>query len=249
MAKPNSRAELIEYCLRALGAPVMEINVDEDQLEDRIDEALQFYQEYHADAVVRTFIKHQITQESITDGIIDLPDAVLSVTRVLNLSGGGEAADMFNIKYQMFLNDLYGLRNPSSLVNYEITKQYLGLIEMTLTGASQQVTYARHKNQLTIQDDWQNYLNVGGWIIIECYTTINPNDYPEVYNDMALKRYATALIKRQWGTNLMKFEGMQLPGGVTINGRQIYDDAIADIDKMEETWDSKYAMPVDFFVG
>lgn len=249
MAKPNSRQTLIEYCLRALGAPVMEINVDEDQLEDRIDEALQFYQEYHADAMVRTFIKHQITQESITDGIIDLPDAVLSVTRVLNLSGGGEAADMFNIKYQMFLNDLYGLRNPSSLVNYEITKQYLGLIEMTLTGASQQVTYARHKNQLTIQDDWQKYLNVGGWIIIECYTTINPNDYPEVYNDMALKRYATALIKKQWGQNLIKFEGMQLPGGITINGRQIYDDAIADLDKMEETWDSKYAMPVDFFVG
>lgn len=249
MARPSSRQELAEYCLRALGAPVIEINIDEDQIEDRLDEAIQFYQEYHSDAVVRTFIKHQITEDSITDGIIDLPDSVLSVTRVLNLSGGGDAADMFSVKYQMFLNDLYGLRNPSALVNYEITKQYLSLIEMTLTGASQQVTYARHKNQLTIQDDWQRYLHVGGWIIIECYTAIDPTAYPEVYNDMALKRYATALLKKQWGANLIKFEGMQLPGGVTINGRQIYDDAIADIEKMEEAWDSKYQMPVDFFVG
>lgn len=249
MAKPNSRQTLAEYCLRALGAPVIEINIDEDQIEDRLDEAIQFYQEYHSDAVVRTFLKHQITETSINNGVITLPDSVLSVTRVLNLSAGGDAADMFNVKYQMFLNDLYGLRNPSALVNYEITKQYLSLIELTLTGASQQVTYARHKNELTIQDDWQTYLHVGGYIIIECYTAVDPTAYPEVYNDMALKRYATALLKRQWGANLIKFEGMQLPGGVTINGRQIYDDAINDIQKMEEEWDSKYQMPVDFFVG
>jgi hypothetical protein len=249
MARPNSRQSLAEYCLRALGAPVIEINVDEDQIEDRLDEAIQFYQEYHSDAVVRTFIKHQITEDSITNGVITLPDEVLSVTRVLNLSAGGDSADMFSIKYQMFLNDLYGLRNPSALVNYEITKQYLSLIEMTLTGASQQVTYARHKNQLTIQDDWQKYLKVGGWIIIECYTAVDPQTYTEVYNDMALKRYTTALIKKQWGANLIKFEGMQLPGGVTLNGRQLYDDAVNDLEKMEESWDSKFGMPVDFFVG
>lgn len=249
MAKPNSRQTLAEYCLRALGAPVIEINIDEDQIEDRLDEAIQFYQEYHSDAVVRTFIKHQITEESIANGIITLPDSVLSVTRVLNLTGGGDAADMFNVKYQMYLNDLYGLRNPSALVNYEITKQYLGLIEMTLTGASQQITYARHKNELTIQDDWNKYLSVGQYIIIECYTAVNPNDYVEVYNDMALKKYAIALFKRQWGSNLIKFEGMQLPGGVTLNGRQLYDDAVNEIKEIEETWDSKYQMPVDFFVG
>lgn len=249
MARPASRQELAEYCLRNLGAPVIEINIDEDQIEDRIDEAIQFYQEYHADAVVRTFIKHQITEETLEDKVIILPDAVLSVTRVLNLGGGGDAADMFNVKYQMFLNDLYGLRNPSALVNYEITKQYLSLIELTLTGASQQVTYTRHKNELTIQDDWHKYLSVGEYIIIECYMTVDPQAYPEVYNDMALKRYTTALFKRQWGANLIKFEGLQLPGGVTLNGRQLYDDAINDIEKMEEAWDSKYSLPVDFFVG
>jgi hypothetical protein len=249
MARPASRQELAEYCLRNLGAPVIEINIDEDQIEDRIDEAIQFYQEYHADAVVRTFVKHQITEETLEDKVIILPDAVLSVTRVLNLGGGGDAADMFNVKYQMFLNDLYGLRNPSALVNYEITKQYLSLIELTLTGASQQVTYTRHKNELTIQDDWHKYLSVGEYIIIECYMTVDPQAYPEVYNDMALKRYTTALFKRQWGANLIKFEGLQLPGGVTLNGRQLYDDAINDIEKMEEAWDSKYSLPVDFFVG
>lgn len=249
MARPASRQELADYCLRNLGAPVIEINIDDDQIEDRLDEAIQFYQEYHADAVVRTFVKHLVTEETLEDKVIILPDAVLSVTRVLNLGNGGDAADMFNVKYQMFLNDLYGLRNPSALVNYEITKQYLSLIELTLTGASQQVTYARHKNELTIQDDWQKYIQVGNYIVIECYMTVDPDDYTEVYNDMALKRYTTALFKRQWGANLIKFEGLQLPGGVTLNGRQLYDDAVNDIEKMEETWDSKYAMPVDFFVG
>lgn len=249
MARPNSRQTLAEYCLRALGAPVIEINIDEDQIEDRIDEAIQFYQEYHSDAVVRTFLKHQVTQQDHDNGYIELPDAVLSVTRVFNLTGGGDAADMFSVNYQMFLNDLYGLRNPSSLVNYEMTKQYLSLIELSLTGASQQVVYTRHKNTLSIQDDWQKYVHVGQYVIIECYTAIDPEDYTEVYNDLALKRYLTALLKKQWGSNLIKFEGMQLPGGVTLNGRQLFDDAVNELQKMEDEWDSRYQMPVDFYVG
>jgi hypothetical protein len=249
MARPASRQQLAEYCLRALGAPVIEINIDEDQIEDRIDEALQFYQEYHADAVVRTFIKHAITQTDLDNGFITLPDAVLSVTRLFNIANGGDSADMFSVKYQMFLNDMYALRDPSGLVDYELTKQYLGMIEMMVTGTSQQVTYARHKNTLTIQDDWQKYVTVGQYLVIECYTAVDPDQYVEVYNDMALKRYCTALLKRQWGANLIKFEGMQLPGGVTINGRQIFDDANADLQKLEEEWDSKFQLPTDFFVG
>jgi hypothetical protein len=247
-SRPSTRDELAQYCLRALGAPVIEINVDEDQIQDRIDEALQFYQEYHADAIVRTFVKHKITQEDFDTGIIQCSDEILSVVRVFNLASG-PSADMFNVKYQMFLNDMYSLRNPGDLINYEITKQYLSLIEMTLTGMSQQIIYARHKNTLTIKNDWKGHLGVGSYIIIECYTTINPNQYPDVYNDMALKRYCIALIKRQWGLNLLKFEGMQLPGGVTLNGRAIYDDAKEEILKMEEEFDSKYGLPTDFFVG
>jgi len=248
MAKPASRQQLVDYCLRALGAPVLEINVDEDQIEDRVDEAIQFYQEYHSDAVVRTFVKHQVTQEDYDNDYITLPDELISVLRVLNLSSG-DAADMFSVKYQMFLNDLYGLRNPESLVNYEMTKQYMNAIELILTGSSQQITFTRHMNRLSIQDDWKNIVSLGQYIIIEGYQTIDPEEYTDVYNDMLLKKYLTALLKRQWGINLIKFEGMTLPGGVTINGRAMYEDALADIERIETDFDSKYQMPPDFFMG
>jgi hypothetical protein len=248
MAKPTSRQELADYCLRALGAPVLEINIDEDQIEDRIDEAIQFYQEYHSDAVVRTFVKHQVTQADYTNNYITLPDQLISVFRVLNLSSG-DAADMFSVKYQMFLNDLYGLRNPESLVNYEMTKQYMGAIELILTGNSQQIIFTRHMNRLSIQDDWKNFVKIGQYIIIEGYQTIDPNQYTDVYNDMLLKKYLTALLKRQWSINLLKFDGMQLPGGVTINGRAMYEDALNDIEKIETDFDLKYQMPPDFFLG
>ena len=248
MAKPASRQQLVDYCLRALGAPVLEINVDEDQIEDRVDEAIQFYQEYHSDAVVRTFVKHQVTQEDYDNDYITLPDELISVLRVLNLSSG-DAADMFSVKYQMFLNDLYGLRNPESLVNYEMTKQYMNAIELILTGSSQQITFTRHMNRLSIQDDWKNIVSLGQYIIIEGYQTIDPEEYTDVYNDMLLKKYLTALLKRQWSINLIKFEGMTLPGGVTINGRAMYEDALADIERIETDFDSKYQMPPDFFMG
>lgn len=249
MARPASRTELAEYCLRNLGAPVIEINVDDDQIEDRIDEAIQFYQEYHSDAVVRTLIKHQITAENLQNKVISLPDSVLSVTKVFNINDTSTHS-MFNVKYQMYLNDIYGLRKGgANVVGYNMTKQYMSLIEQTITGNSQQVTYARHKNELEILADWDDMLSPGEYIIIECYQTVNPNDYPEVYNDMALKRYMTALIKRQWGTNLIKFEGMQLPGGVQINGRPIYEDAVNEINKIEEEFQNKYEAPLGFFVG
>ena len=248
MAKPTTRQELADYCLRALGAPVLEINIDEDQIEDRIDEAIQFYQEYHSDAVVRTFLKHQVTQDDINRGYFTLPDELISVLRVLNLSSG-DAADMFNVKYQMFLNDLYGLRRPESLVNYEMTKQYMSAIELILTGSTQQITFTRHMNRLSIQDDWKNYISLGQYIIVEGYQTIDPDQYTDVYNDMLLKKYLTALLKKQWGTNLLKFEGMTLPGGITMNGRAIYEDALADIEKIETDFDTKYQMPPDFFMG
>lgn len=248
MAKPTTRQELADYCLRALGAPVLEINIDEDQIEDRIDEAIQFYQEYHSDAVVRTFYKHQVTETDYVNNYLTLPDELISVLRVLNLSSG-DAADMFSVKYQMFLNDLYGLRKPDSLINYEMTKQYMNAIELILTGSTQQIIFTRHMNRLSIQDDWKSYVSVGQYIIIEGYQTINPNDFTEVYNDMLLKKYLTALLKKQWGTNLLKFEGMTLPGGITLNGRAIYEDAIADIEKIETDFDTKYQMPPDFYMG
>jgi len=248
MARPTTRQGLVDYCLRALGAPVLEINIDDDQIEDRLDEAIQFYQEYHNDGVTRVFYKHVITTGDFTNGYFTLPDSLICVLRVMNINRG-DAADMFSVKYQMYLNDLYGLRRPESIISYQMTKEYMGLLEMILTGASQQITFSRHMNRLIIDDDWKHTLKPGQYIVVEAYQTIDPEQYGDVYNDMVLKRYATALMKRQWGTNLLKFEGMQLPGGVTFNGRALFDDATAEIQKIEEDFESRFQFPPDFYVG
>ena len=248
MARPTTRQGLVDYCLRALGAPVLEINIDDDQIEDRLDEAIQFYQEYHNDGVTRVFYKHVITQTDFDNGYFTLPDSLICVLRVMNINRG-DASDMFSVKYQMYLNDLYGLRRPESIISYQMTKEYMGLLEMILTGASQQITFARHMNRLIIDDDWKLTLKPGQYIVVEAYQTIDPDAYGDVYNDMVLKRYTTALMKRQWGTNLLKFEGMQLPGGVTLNGRALFDDATAEIQKIEEDFESRYQFPPDFYCG
>jgi len=249
MAKPNSRQTLIDYCLRSLGAPVIEINVDEDQIEDRIDEAVQFYQEYHSDAIIRMFRKHQITSDDITNGYIDLPDSFLFVNRIFPFNSTSNGTDMFSIDYQIHLNDIYDLQHAEGLVHYEMTKQYLSLIDRQVNGMQQLSTFSRHQNRLYIEGNWTSKISEGDYIIVEGYETLDPDTYTDVYNDRFLKKYATALIKRQWGLNLIKFEGMQLPGGVTLNGRQIYDDAVQDIEKIEEEMQLTYEMPPDFFVG
>lgn len=257
MAIPNSRTTLIEYCLRALGAPVIEINLDDDQISDRVDEAIQYYQQYHSDAVVRTFVKYQVTAANHIAGnpayhtIIDLPDNLLFITRVLPIGqSSSSSAGMFSVDYQMHMNDLYSMsRSTGSMINYEMTKQYMSLINMSLNGLDQGIIFSRHQNSLKIETDWAARIPVGSYIVIEAYQTINPDSYPDVYNDLVLKKYLTALLKQQWGQNLIKFEGMQLPGGVTINGRAIYDDAVNDIKAIEEMVRLTWENPVDFYVG
>ena len=246
MAKPNSRQSLIDYALRALGAPVIEINVDEDQLEDRLDEALQFYQEYHSDSIIRNYRKHLVTQEDVTNGYVTLPDSMIFVNSVWPINASYTQAGMFSVEYQMHLNDLYNLRHPGVLIDYEMTKSYMSLIDLKINGMSQKSTFSRHQNRVYIEG---NDLEEGIYIIVEGHEVLDPETYTDIYNDMLLKKYLTALIKRQWGLNLIKFEGMQLPGGVTLNGRQIYDDAIQDIEKIEETMQLTYEKPTDFFVG
>lgn len=250
MAKPNSRQTLIDYCLRSLGAPVLEINVDEDQVSDRIDEAIQFYQEYHSDAVVRTYLKKEIDQDDITNRYIELPPEMLFVNRVFPIDGGTTGTGMFSVDYQIHLNDIFDMQNAGGgLLTYEMTQQYLSLIDRQISGMQHISTFTRHADRLAIEIDWEANLSVGDHIIVEGYQTLDPDTYTDVYNDRFLKKYSTALIKRQWGLNLIKFEGMQLPGGVTLNGRQIYDDAVQDIEKIEEEMQLTYEMPPHFFVG
>jgi hypothetical protein len=249
MAIVDSRQKLIDYTLRNLGAPVIEINVDEDQIEDRIDEAIQFYQEYHSDGVVRIYRKHQVDSDDISNRYISLPENFLFVNRVLPFSSAQDGTGMFSLDYQLHLQDIYNLRQPGLVVNYEMTKQYMSLIERNINGMQELTTFSRHQNRLYIETKWGDSIKENDYIIIEGYETLDPDTYRDVYNDRFLKKYATALIKRQWGLNLIKFEGMQLPGGVTLNGRQIYDDAVQDIEKIEEDMQLTYEMPADFYVG
>lgn len=243
MAKPTSRQELIDYCLRALGAPVIQINVDDEQIDDRVDEAIQFYQDYHSDATILHYRKHKVTQADIDNRYIQIPENLIYVTRILPI-GYSSNRNMFSVDYQMHLNDIYDLRYPGSIINYEMTKQYMGLLDMTFeNGLDQRLRFNRHLNELHIDTDWVKDFNVDDYIIVEGYSTIHPDDYVDVYNDIFLKRYLTALIKRQWGINLKKFTGMQLPGGVEFNGQQIYDEANEEIKEIEEKMALKYEFP------
>jgi len=249
MASPNSRQTLIDYCLRSLGQPVIEINVDDDQISDRVDEAIQFYREYHSDAIIRHYRKHQLTQQNITDGYIDIPDQLLFVSRIFPLGNNTvSSSGMWSARYQMHLNDVYDLQYAGALVNYEMTRQFLEMLDMQLNGVPP-VRFNRHMNRLYIDLDWGYRAVAGDYVMVDAYSAIDPETYTDIYNDMFLKKYTTALIKRQWGINLKKFEGIQLPGGVTMNGQQIYQEAIEEIKQLEDEMELKYEKPVDFFVG
>jgi len=249
MAKPNSRQTLIDYCLRSLGEPVIEINVDEDQLDDRIDEALQFYQHYHDDAIEKVYLKHIVTQTDITNGYIPINDLVTDVVRVLPLRETVSSTDMFDIRYQIHLNDIYALGFMGSLTEYVMAQQWLALLDLVIDSDEKHVNFERHKNRLEIFMDWSEEVEVGDNLVIECYRIIDPDSFTDVYNDYFLKRYATALIKKQWGQNLIKFEGMVMPGGVTFNGRQLFDDAVQELEQLVEEARLNWEKPVDFMTG
>lgn len=251
MATPNSRATLIDYCKRRLGDPVIEINVDEDQLEDRVDEALQYYQEFHSDATLRTFLKHQVTATDISNEYITLSADITFVSKLFPISSSfNNSFNFFDIKYQMMLNDIADMQNfAGDLAYYEQLQQYLSLLDMKLNGHPQ-IQFARRQNRLYIHGDFADQdVQAGEFIIAEVYKIIDPNAHTSIYNDRWLKEYTTALIKQQWGMNLIKFEGMQLPGGVVLNGRQIYDDATTDLERLRELIRIEHEMPIDFFVG
>jgi len=250
MAAPNSRATLIEYSLRRLGAPVIEINVDPDQLEDRLDEALLYYQEYHSDATLRTYLQHQVTAADITNGYIPLNDNVQIVSKLFAIKGENGSRNFFDIKYQLHLNDIASMQTfIGDLAYYEQMMQYISLLDMKLNG-SPQVQFSREQRRLYIHGDLKDGdILEGDYIVAEIYEIIDPNTFTSIYNDMWLKKYITALIKEQWGMNLLKFEGMQLPGGVMLNGRQLYEDAQTELERLREDIRLEHEMPPDFFVG
>lgn len=320
----NSRQELIEYCLRRLGHPVIEINVDEDQVEDRIDDALQYFQEYHFDGVERTYIKHQVTGATlhltgfgatnftikepivgatsgaraiiyaiptsntltvakvsgtftaseivtgetsgysgtlsatnfyepgdIQNGYVAISDDIIGLVRLFPVNGPSDGTrgvnNIFDLVYQFRLNDMYNLLG-SDMIYYTQIKQHLSMLDMLLVG-TRSIRYNRKNERLYIDVMWDEVFKPGDFVVAEAYSIIDPETFTKVYNDLFLKRYATALIKRQWGENMKKFDGIQLPGGVTLKGDEIYNEAVSEIQTIEQEMQSKVELPVDFMVG
>jgi len=271
MAVPSTRATFKEYCLRALGKPVIEINVDPDQVEDRIDEALQFFAQYHYDGIERMYLKHQITAAEIaraqtnttssaTDsadgsisadwlegkGFIPIPSAVVSVVQVFPFDDAA-TNNMFDIRYQLRLNDLYDF-SSTSIIHYEMTMQHLDYLSHMLVGETP-IRYNQHQNRLYLDMDWQNDVSENDYIVIECFRKVDPDTYTDIWDDIFLKKHCTQLIKRQWGANLSKFQGIQMLGGVQMNGEQIYTQAQEEINKLEEQIQLAYELPPMHQIG
>jgi hypothetical protein len=247
MGIPASREQLKDWCLRQLGFPVIEINVDDDQVDDRIDEALQYFQQFHFDGVERWYLKHQITQENKDNGYIPITENIIGVTRIFPVGSTNASVNMFDLRYQLRLHELYDFTS-TSYVNYVLTMQHIRTLDMLFSGETP-IRFNRHTDKLYIDWDWVNDVDVGEWIIIEGYIIVDPNTYTDIYNDRMLKKLATAYIKKQWGANMSKFAGMQLPGGITMNGIQIFQDAVAEIKELEELIRDTYEEPPQFLLG
>lgn len=246
MAVPTTRSAFKEYCLRRLGKPVIEINVDEDQVEDRVDDALRYYWDYHFDGTEKIYYKHLVTDTDKTNKYITVPDNVIGAVNLFNIADPSiRSDDLFNIRYQIALNDLYTLTSVS-MVPYYMVMEHLSLISEMLVG-KQLLRFNRHMNRLYIDMDWNSLSNE--YLLVEAYQIVDPTEYVDVWKDQWLMRYATALIKRQWGSNLTKFTGMQLPGGLTFNGEKIYNDAVAEITDLEDKMISSYSLPVMDMIG
>ena len=281
MAQPASRSEFKNYCLRQLGAPVLEINVADEQIDDIIDDSLQYFHERHFDGVLRTYLKYQVTQDDIDRGkgpgengvlgittttatstidgasmqfdweensnYLQVPPAVIGVEKVFHFDGSQSMSNgMFSIKYQLFLNDIY-FWGAMEMLTYNMTRTYLADLEFALT-TQKQFRFNQRMDRLYLDVSWSE-LTAGDYIVIDCFRTLDPNDYVRVWNDSFLKKYTTALLKKQWGQNLIKFNGVKLPGGVELNGRDIYEDGVKELEVIREMMSNTYELPPLDMIG
>jgi len=278
MAKPSTRQGLIDYCLRKLGAPVLEINVDDEQIDDLVDDAIQYFNERHYDGVEKMYLKYKITSDDVargraqgTDGVgivtttgtstgiaattfnfyetsnfIQVPDSVIGIERIFKFDTSSISGGMFSIKYQLFLNDLYYF-NSVELLQYSMVKSYLEDIDFLLT-TDKQVRFNKRQDRLYLDIDWGSQ-TANEFIVIECYRALDPASFTQIYNDSFLKKYLTSLIKRQWGQNLIKFNGVKLPGGIELNGRQLYEDAERELEDIKQRMTMEYELPPLDFIG
>lgn len=241
-----NRAGFKEYCLRDLGKPVIDINVDDFQVEDRIDEALRYYFDYHFDGSQKIYYKHQVTDQDKTNGYITLPENIMGVVKIFDLSSAYNTSSLFDVRYQFAMNDMW-LLTSASMAPYVMAMEHLQFMESILIGKVP-LRYNRHVNKLYLDMDW-NKINTGSYLIVEAYEIVDPAVFADVWDDRWLKEYCTALIKRQWGNNLKKFEGMEMPGGVKFNGQRIYDEAINEIEKLRHEMINSYSLPASDMIG
>lgn len=253
MATPTTRSQLKDYCLRRLGFPVIDINVDDDQLEDRIDDALQLFSLYHYDGTEKCYLSQQVTSADINNKYLQLADSILSVTKVFPFTGttvGGSNAtgfNMFDINYQLRLNDFYNLTS-SSYTYYVIAREHLEMLNLIITGNTP-FTYNKKNHKLNIIQDWTSKIHAGEYIAFECYRIVDPEEYENVFNDNWLKEYTTQIFKKQWGENLKKYGNYTLPGGIVINGQQIWNEAVEEVERLEQKLRDTYEEPAQFIVG
>ena len=273
MAVPSTKATLKSYCLRALGFGVIDINVSDDQTDDRLDEALQYFAQYHYDGIEKMYLKHLITSDEVTrarsdasttatdtadnsitatwkegKNFIPIPSAVVSVVQVFPFTDTGAGSNMFDIRYQLRLNDLFDF-SSTSVIQYQMTMDNIDLLQHILVGETP-IRFNQHQNRLYIDMDWENDVTADvDYLVIECYRKLDPTTYTDIYDDVYLKRYATALIKKQWGANLSKFNGVTMLGGVTMNGETLYTQAIEEQNKLEEEIQLAFELPINYMIG
>lgn len=246
MSMPNSREEFKQYVLRKLGAPVIKINVDDDQVDDRIDEALLMFANYHADGTDKVYYAHAITQQDIANRYLQMPPGTIGATEIFALGTSFGLGDMFNIRYQIALNDLYNLTSVS-MVPYYMTMRHLEFLDELLVGRKP-VRYNRHDNKFFVDMDW-NAVSAGDFIVAVTYVVLDPDANPDIWQDAWLLRYATALVKLQWGEHLTKFIGMKMAGGLQYNGERILTDAQREKTELEHELHSSYSLPASDMIG
>lgn len=246
-SKPASREELKQFCLRRLGAPLLEINVDDDQVEDCIEMSFSYYYDYHYDATEKVYLAHAVTQTDIDNKYLSIDDSVIGVTNILPIGNSYSTNNLFNLRYQIALNDLFAF-NTGPFAPYYMALQNVALAEELFVG-KQGIRFQRHSNKLYVDIAWGEKVVLGEYIIVEAYQKIDPDVYTDLYNDRWLQRYSTALIKKQWGENLKKFEGLSMPGGITFNGQKIWDEATDEIQAIESEMISSYSLPVTDMLG
>ena len=281
MAQPSTRQELIDYCLRQLGAPVLEINVADEQIQDLVDDAVQYFQERHFDGVIQTYLKYKVTQDDIDRGkarpttgtgittetatttivgtattfsyyensnYLQVPPDIIGINKVFQYDDAQSvsSSNMFSFKYQLFLNDIY-YWGTTDLLSYSMGMSYLETMNFLLN-THKQIRFNQRQDRMYLDVDWGN-LRAGQYLIIDCWRSMDPSNYSRVWNDSFLKPYLTALIKRQWGQNLIKFQGVKLPGGIEFNGRQLYDDAQLELDRIKEKMSNTYELPPLDMIG